>query len=73
MNQKQVVSTLVSIFKKSATWTYNKNKLYKTSNCRFSNMLDLNYFKKGLGLVSPPPIVNDLSRKIFSCYILLTD
>ena len=36
-------------------------------------MLNFNFPEKGLGLVSPPHFVDDFSRKIFSCYIPLTD
>ena len=36
-------------------------------------MLDFDFLKKGLGIVSSPHFVYDLSRKCFSNYILLTD
>ena len=36
-------------------------------------MLDLDFFKKGLGLVSAPHFVHSFEEKYFSCYILLSD
>ena len=36
-------------------------------------MLNCNFSEKGLGLISPPHFVYDFSRKMFLCYILLTD
>ena len=36
-------------------------------------MLNFNFSEKGLGLVSPPHFVYDFSRKMFPCYVLLTD
>ena len=35
-------------------------------------MLNFNFPEKGLGLVSPPHAVYDISKKCFSCYVLLT-
>ena len=36
-------------------------------------MLNFDFLEKGLGTVFPPYFVCDFSRKMFSCYILLTD
>ena len=36
-------------------------------------MLNLNFLEKGLELVSAMYFVSDLSKKCFSCYILVTD
>ena len=44
---------------------YNKNKVYKTLDYWFRDMLDFNFSEKGLGLVSPPHFVYDFSRKTF--------
>ena len=44
---------------------YNKNKLYKTLDYWSRDMLNFNFSEKGLGLVSPPHLVYDFSRKMF--------
>ena len=36
-------------------------------------MLNFNFPEKGVGLISPPNFGYDFSRKMFLCYILLTD
>ena len=36
-------------------------------------MLNFEFFKNGLGIVSPPHFVHDFQEKCFSSYILLTD
>ena len=36
-------------------------------------MLNFNFLKKGLGIVSPLHFMCDFSKKRFLCYILLTD
>ena len=45
--------------------TYNKNKLYQTSDCWSRYILNFDFLKKGLGPVSPLHFVLDFSRKIF--------
>ena len=44
---------------------YNKNKQYKTLDFWFRDMVNFNFSKKSLGLVSPPHFVYGFSRKIF--------
>ena len=44
---------------------YNKNKLYKTLDCRSRDMLNFDFLEKVMGIVYPPQIVYDLSRKMF--------
>ena len=45
----------------------NKNKMYKTPDYWSKDMLNFDFSKKGLGLVSPPHFVHDFfSRKVFS-------
>ena len=44
---------------------YNKNKLHRTLDYWSRVMLNFNFSKKGLGLVSPPHCVYDFSRKMF--------
>ena len=46
---------------------------YDTSDYWSSDMLRVNFFKKGFWLVSEPHFVHDFSRKYVSCFILLTD
>ena len=36
-------------------------------------MLNFDFLKRGLGIVSPPYFVNDFSRKMFSSYVLSAD
>ena len=48
----------------------NKNKLYKTLDYWSKNMLNFNFWEKGLGLVSPSHFFQE---KCFSCYILWND
>ena len=48
-------------------------KLYKTLDYWSGDMLNLNFPKKGLGLVSPPHLRMIFQENYFSCYILLTD
>ena len=42
------------------TWTYNKSKLYKISDCWSTDMFNCDFYKKGLGLFE-----YEFSRKIF--------
>ena len=50
--------------------TYNKNKLYQTSDCWSRYILNFDFLKKGLGPVSPLHFVPDFSRKIFLSYYI---
>ena len=43
---------------------HNKNKLYETLDYWFRYMLNLDFLKKSLGIVSPPDFACDFSRKI---------
>ena len=45
--------------------SYNKNKLCKTLGYWARDILSLQFFEKGLGIVSPPLFVYDILRKIF--------
>ena len=36
-------------------------------------MLNFDFLEKGLGIASPSHFFKDFSRKVFSCYILLTN
>ena len=47
------------------TWTYNKCKLYRISDCWFRDILNFDFLWKDLGLASPPHSVYNLWRKIF--------
>ena len=49
----------------SSTLTYNKIKLYNISDYWSWDMLNFEFFLKGLGKVSPKQFVHDFSRKIF--------
>ena len=44
---------------------YNKNKLYKTLGYWSRDMLNFDFLEKGLGIVSPPHFLYDISRKMF--------
>ena len=44
---------------------FNKTKLYKTVNYWSRDILNFDFLKKGLGIVSPTHFVFDFSRKIF--------
>ena len=44
---------------------YSKNKLYKTLDYWFRNILNFNFLEKDIGIVSPPHFVYDFSRNIF--------
>ena len=44
---------------------YNRNKQYKTLNYWSRDVLNFDFLKEGLGIVSPPHFVYDFSRKIF--------
>ena len=44
---------------------YNKNKLYKSLDCRSTDMLNFGFSGKGLGILSLPHFVYDFSRKVF--------
>ena len=44
---------------------YNKNKLYKTSDYLFGDMLNLDFVEKVPGTVSQPHFVYGFSRKKF--------
>ena len=48
-----------------STWTYDKNKLCKTSDCWSRDMLNFDFLKKGLEQVSLPHSVDDFSRNTF--------
>ena len=61
-----------NIFRQPSTWTYNKNKLYKTLDYRFRDMLNFYFSEKALGLVSPPHFAYDFSRKLFHMFHYLT-
>ena len=63
MTQKQVASSLVSIFFNILDLVYNKNKMYKFFDSR--DMLNFDFLKKGLGIVFTPLFVFDFSRKVF--------
>ena len=65
MSLKQAVCSLVSISFDSPQLAYNKNKLYKTFNYWFRDMLNFNFSEKGLGLFSRSHFVHDFSRKMF--------
>ena len=54
-----------NIFRWPSTLAYNKNKLYKTSNYRYRDMLNFDFLEKGLVIVSPQHFVYDFTRKIF--------
>ena len=43
----------------------NKNKIYKDFEYWSRNMLNIDFLKKGLGIVFPPHFVYDFSRKTF--------
>ena len=58
-------SALLSVFWYSGILTYNESKLYKISDCWSRDMLSIDFFEKVLGLVLPPHIVCNISRKIF--------
>ena len=45
--------------------TYNKNKLYKTLEYWFKDMLNFNFSEKGLELVSLAHFVYDFLKKMF--------
>ena len=62
-----------NIFWYFATWTYDKNKVYKTSDCWFKDMLNFDFLNKCLRLVSPPHFEYDFSNKYALCYNLLVD
>ena len=44
---------------------YNKNKVHKTLDYWSWDMHNLDFLEKSLGIVSPPQLVNDFSRKTF--------
>ena len=44
---------------------YSKNKQYKTSGYWFRDMLKFDFLEKSLGIVFPPHLVYDFSRKMF--------
>ena len=54
-----------NIFWKFSAWTCNKHKLYKVSDYWSRHMHNFDYLEKGLGLISPPHFVYNLSEKIF--------
>ena len=54
--------SLVSIYIDSAQLAIQKSKLYKILES--SDMLNFRFSEKGLGLVSTPHFVYDLSRKM---------
>ena len=55
---------LVSIYFDSLNLACNKSKLYKTINYWSRDMLNFNFFEKGLGIVSTQ-FAYDFSKKIF--------
>ena len=44
---------------------YNKNKLHKTLDYWYRDVLNFDFLEKGLGIVSPPHFVYDFSTKMF--------
>ena len=60
-----------NIFWQSLTWTNNKSKLYKISDCWSKDMLNFHFWKKGLELVSPSHFVYHLSSH--NIYYQLTE
>ena len=61
-----MVCSLVSIYVSIAlNLAYNKNKLYKTLDYSFRDMLNFNFAEVSLGLVSPLHSVYDFPRKMF--------
>ena len=43
---------------------YDKNKLYKTLDYSFRDMINFDFLEKGLVIVAPPNFVFDFSRKM---------
>ena len=69
-----MVCSLVSIyFSIALNLGFSKNKLYKTFIYSSRDVFDFNFPEKGLGLVSPPHLVYDFSRKMFLKLYFLTD
>ena len=68
-----MICSLVSTYFDTLNLGFTKNKLKKTLGYSFRDMLNFNFPKKDLGLVSPPHFLYDFQEKCFSCYILLTD
>ena len=62
---KQVLSTLVLIYFVRPWHGLSIKKLYNISDSWSRDILNLDYFQKGLGLASPPHFVYDFLRKIF--------
>ena len=44
---------------------YNKKKLHKSLDYSSRDMLNFDFFEKGLGIVSPPHFSYDFSTKMF--------
>ena len=61
-----MVCSLVSICFVSLTLTSNKTEVYKALDYWSRDILNFNYLEKGLGIVSPPHFVYELSKKIVS-------
>ena len=68
-----MVWSLVFIHFDSPQLGYYKNKLYKTSDHWFRDMLTLNFPEKGQGLVFPIRSVYDFSRKMFLMLYSIND
>ena len=56
---------LVSIYCDRSQLAIQKSKLYKTLDYWSRDMLNFNFWRKSLGLVSPSDFVHEFSRKIF--------
>ena len=73
----EVVCSLVSIdfdisIALNLSYKKKKIKLYETLDYCSRDMLNFDILENGLGIVSPRHFVHDFSRKIFSCYLLLS-
>ena len=58
-----MVTSLVSICFSSTQLGHTIKKLHETSDCWSRDMVNFNFPKKVLGLVSPTNFVRDFSRK----------
>ena len=54
-----------NMFWYSSIWSYNKNKLHKSSNCCSRGIVNFDFLEKGVGIVSPHHFPYDFLRKIF--------
>ena len=60
-----MVCSLVSIYFDSPKFSVQWKKLYKTLDYWSRGMLNFDFLRKGLGIVSPPHFVYGWSRKMF--------